>query len=118
MAVKTIRDALVADAGVTALVGARISPLIKAQAITLPAITLQRSGTTPQNHLRGHAGVDDNRVQLDAWASTYDLARQVAAAARAALQAAGHFCESELPDDYDPETETYRVIQEWSVWTT
>ena len=113
MAVQTIRDALVADAGVTALVGQRVSPILKAQDTTLPAITLQRISIVPQNHLTGDGDLDYGRVQLDVWATTYVEARSVADACRTALAAYQLELES---DDYDPDTETYRVIQDWSVW--
>ena len=115
MAVKIVRDVLVASAGVTALVGQRVSPMLKAQDIALPAIVLQRISVTPQNHLQGFGNLDGNRVQLDSWATTYIVARQVADAARTALQAAGYVLGLES-DDYDSATQTYRVIQDWSIW--
>lgn len=115
MAIQVIRNALVADAGVTALVGLRVAPLLSAQDTTLPAITLQRISLVPQNHLTGDGDLDAARVQLDAWATTYAEARAVADACRTCLQAANHQLELES-DDYDPDTQEYRVIQDWSVW--
>lgn len=115
MAVKVVRDVLVADAGVTALVSTRISPSPLVQDITLPAVGLQRISHVPQNTLRMDGDLDANRVQLDAWATTYAQSRDVAAACRAALQTAGHQLELES-DDYDPEAKLYRVIQDWSIW--
>lgn len=119
MAVKTVRDVLVAAGAVTTLVPAsRITPLVRPQAISVPAITLQRISLTPNNHLRGDAGLDANRVQLDAYAETYAAARAVADACRAALVAAGHLLQTEF-DSHEPETDPdlYRVTQEYNVWT-
>lgn len=121
MSVEVTLAVLKAASAVTAIVGSgancRISPLIKAQGVTPPAITLQRVTTTPQNHLRGHAGLDANRIQADHYAETYAQARALAAASRSAMQAAGHLCISEV-DNYDPEVDPglYRITQDFEVW--
>lgn len=115
MAVKVVRDVLVADSGVTALVGTRISPSPLVQDVTMPSVGLQRIAHVPQNTLRTDGNLDANRVQLDAWATTYAQSRDVATACRAALQTAGHQLELES-DDFDPEAKLYRVIQDWSIW--
>jgi hypothetical protein len=112
---------LKADSTVTGIVGsgsnAKISPLIKSQGITPPAVTLQRISLTPQNHLRGNGGLDQVRIQLDAWCTTYDRARSLANACRNALETAGHVMESEI-DNYDPETDPglYRITQDFLIW--
>ncbi len=119
MADKIVRDVLVAASVVTALVPAeRITPLVRPQSITTPAITLQRISLVPQNHLRGDGDLDSNVVQLDVWAESYVSARAIADACRTALQTAGHVLTFEN-DDYEAETapELYRVIQSWQVWT-
>jgi hypothetical protein len=121
VSVETTRAVLVAAAGVTAIVGtganARISPLIKAQGITPPAVTLQRVAMTPQNHLRGNGSLDYCRVQSDSWAVTYAAVRALADACRAAMEAAGHPLLSEI-DNYDPEVDPglYRITQDYQVW--
>lgn len=117
MAIKTVRDVLVAASAVTALVpAARITPLIRPQSIVVPAITLQRISTVPQNHLRGDGDLDDNSVQLDVWADSYLSARSIADACRTALAALAMTFEN---DGYEPETapELYRVTQTYQVWT-
>jgi hypothetical protein len=117
MPVATIRAALVAAPAVTAICSDRIVPLNKAQGELLPAVTLQRTQTDPFNHLRGHGGLDNVRVQLDAWDETYDGAKALADACKDALNAAGHLMNAEF-DNYEPEPldpGLYRVTQEWSV---
>ena len=121
MAVKIVHDVLVASGAVTAIVGAspneRISPLIKAQNITLPAVTLSRVALTPQNHLRGYGNLESDRVQADSWADTYLQALTLAAACRTAMVAAGHVFNSEF-DNHEPEVDEgiYRITQDYTVW--
>lgn len=121
MSVETVLVVLKADAAVTAIVGsglnARISPLIKSQGITTPAVTLQRISLDPVNHLRGHGDLDSVRVQLDAWTESYAEARALAGACRDAIQNAGHLMLGEF-DNYDPETDPglYRITQDYQVW--
>jgi hypothetical protein len=121
MSVEACRAILLADSAVTAIVGtgtsARVSPLTKTQGITMPAVTLQRVTVTPQNHLRGHGGLDQVNVQVDSWAETYAGARALATACRNAIQAAGVLMTSEF-DNFDPETDPglYRITQEFQFW--
>jgi hypothetical protein len=121
VSLETVLADLVADAGVTAIVGsgsnAKISPLLKAQGISPPAVTLQRTSLVPQNHLRGNGNLDDCSVQLDAWATTYAGARALANACRSALEAAGHVMKGEF-DNYDPQVDPglFRITQDYQVW--
>lgn len=118
MADKVIRDILVADAAVTALVAQRISPLIKEQGVTPPAVTIRRSSLEPTNHLRGDGDLDRNTVTVDSWATTYAQAREVADACRAALIAQRIQMVSEL-DNFEPGVDPglYNVSQQYLVWT-
>jgi hypothetical protein len=119
--IEVVLAVLKAAPAVTAIVGegvdARISPLIRAQTVAPPAVTLQRISLAPVNGLRGHAGLDDVRVQVDVWADSYAGARTLANACRAALQAAGHQMQSEF-DNYEPDVspELYRITQDFQVW--
>jgi hypothetical protein len=117
MADKIVRDILLADTTVTGLVGTKISPLIMSQGVTSPSITTRRTDLTPQNALSGHAGLDENQVDVESWATTYLLARQIADAARNALQSAGILMLSEF-DNYEQLVDPglYSVTQKYSVW--
>jgi hypothetical protein len=116
MAIETVRDILIAAGGVTALVGQRISPVTRDQAETTPCVTLELISLVPQNHLAGAPTLDANSVQLDAWATTYAGAQEVADACRVALEAAGLVMVS-ASGGYDVDADEYRVTQEYSVWT-
>lgn len=118
MTVQALRDVLSAASSVTDLVPAsRITPLVRTQSHGLPAITLQRVASVPQNNFVDDGGLDAHSVQLDVYASTYELALEIAAACREALDA-GFQCDTEI-DSYDSETdpELYRITQQWSAWS-
>lgn len=118
MAVATLRALLVADAGVGTLVSDdNINPVKRPQSYAAPAIVMERLSLTPINGLRGSEGLDGSRVLVDCLTTSYTTARALAAAVRAALEAGGALLENEQ-DDYDPQTETFRVSQQWFIWTT
>lgn len=117
MAIQELVAVLQAAQPVQALAAKRISPVIKSQALALPAVTLQRSAVNPVNSLTGHCDLDENQIQVDSWAETYAAARALADACRAAIQAAGHVMNSEF-DNYEPSVEpgVYCITQSYSVW--
>lgn len=75
------------NAGVSALVGARIYPLILPQRVTLPAIRYQVISTIPQPTHNGASGLRQYRIQLSVHAATYSAAQAVAEALHTALDA-------------------------------
>jgi hypothetical protein len=80
-----IADHLAADAGVTALVAQRVYQLILPQKPTLPAVRVQLVDDVEGYHLRGGSELKRARVQTDAYAVSYTVATQVAAAIHTAL---------------------------------
>lgn len=72
-------------AAVSALVGSRISPNLRKQDATLPAIGYQGSGS---RHVKSHSGLDGlrrQRVDLNCYAATYAEVTALAEAVRVAL---------------------------------
>jgi hypothetical protein len=110
-----IRQALLAAAPVTAIVGDRIEPLKKPQAGAEPSISLQLVETDPENHLQGHAGLDAARVRIECWHPTYDGALDLMNKARTAVAVADRVCVDELRD-YDFEVKLYRFDLDFLVW--
>lgn len=112
------RAAVVAAAGVTALVGTRVYPMKLRQGATLPAVTYQRAGTAPVNSMSGDtSSLDQVRIQYDAYASTHGAAEEVTTAIRAALRSNPRFVYIDERDfDYDDETATYRRMIEFYIW--
>ena len=116
MPIQTIVGYLTAAPAVYSLVNERVSPLIRAQNEALPCVTLSLVSVTPMNHIAGAPTLDQNRVQVDSWASSYAEVRSVADACRAALEAAGLVMESEI-DGFEADADEYRVTQDFYIWT-
>jgi len=76
---------LLATAGITALVGQRISWSRRPQGEALPAIVLHRIDGAPDYHLTGASGIVESRVQVDCWGASYGSAKAVARAVEAAV---------------------------------
>lgn len=78
---------LLASAGVTALVGQKITWVRRVQGETPPAIVLHRIDGQPDYHHAGASGLVVSRVQVDCWGLTYGSAKAVARAVEAAVTA-------------------------------
>ncbi len=79
---------LVADAGVGALVADRIYPGAAPQGATSPLIVVNTVSIVPGYADDGETGLDQTRIQIDCYASTYTASHTVSTAVRAALSAA------------------------------
>jgi len=78
---------LLADAGVSALAGARVHPGVRPQAGLLPAIVFNMISANPSYSDDGQDGIAECRVQLDCWGTTYADAKKTARAVKSALSA-------------------------------
>jgi hypothetical protein len=121
MAAEAITQALGILSGaapVVALVGTRISPLIRAQDLALPAVTLQRITMTPSNTFVGNGGLDGTRLQVDSWDATYAGARALANAVRAAFDAVPVLMTLEIDSfQLEPVPGAYQITQEYQIWS-
>lgn len=79
--------ALLADAGLAALVGPRISWSLRPQAEALPALQLTVVSRDRDELLTEPGRLNSYRIQADAWAGTYAGAKALARAALAAFDA-------------------------------
>jgi len=84
---KALVTLLLSNAGVTALVGDRVSPSTRPQGSALPAITYQLITGAPLYADDGDAGLREDRIQLDCWAATYTGAKDTARAVADVLSA-------------------------------
>lgn len=91
-ALESIRAALVADAGITAALADRITPINAADGSVFPYATLDTDHVAPQNALGGFAGLDICAVMLEVWAETFTDADAIAFSCRRVLEAAGFQC--------------------------
>lgn len=99
---------LLADAGLTALVGDRVHWLRLPQDVDVkPYVNLQRVSGPRDYTMRGPSGYAVGRVQIDAWGLTYGSAKGAANAVITALSGyrsnsiQGVFVESERDDTGD-----------------
>jgi hypothetical protein len=121
VAVKSIRDILIADPSVVSIVGAddqaRISPLMRPQDEALPSVVITEA-VEALNTLTGTAGIDHCTYTVDSYATTYAGAHELAGVCRAAVEAAGGLMISEQ-DNFDASAELSgicSVTQDFSLW--
>ena len=120
-----IRLVLTADAGVFALVGARVYSETMPQSPDLPLVVYGQSARLDDQALDGPTGVQRLVVQVDSWAKTRAEATALGAAVVAALSGhsgaadglsvQGVFLGSERWD-YEPEVDLYRTAHDYEVW--
>lgn len=114
-----------ADAGLTALVGTRIFPVLAPQGVTAPYVIFARAGAARSSTTCGTDKKVAGTWQFDAYAKTYKTAAQIARALRLALidytglmgdtPVDRVFLETEFDLD-DPEPGLFRVSQTYTIW--
>lgn len=135
MATLTIEEGLVilvqGSAAMHALIADRVYHMRLPQTVTLPALTYVRV-STPRLHTHdtsGSAGTAHPRFQFDAWAVTYDSAKDITDALRGLLNGyrstitsgansvvvQGALVDDEMPE-YDAETELYHTRSDYVIW--
>jgi hypothetical protein len=127
---EALRDYLIADSGLQALIGSRLHPQILPQSPTLPAMTYQMISTTPHHTLQGVVALSRYRIQFDSWAPTLLAVEAVNDALRAALDGfsgglggspptltvQGAFLVTERDWPYESEPELFRRSADYYVW--
>lgn len=113
-----IYTVLSGSSAVSAVVSARIYPLVLPQDVTLPAITYVRISGGQVNSMGGYSGLENPRMQIDVWGATYTAAKTLAALVHAAMSAATTFSALLISDMdlYEDDTKIYRVSMDFSVW--
>jgi len=112
---------LLADAGVSALVGTRIYPSLASQNAAAPYVVLRRVSTVGKRGTGGPAGLDRARIQIESYADTYGEAKSLAVAIRTALDGTAitniRLSQFETEhDDFDEAAELHRTISEFFTW--
>ena len=125
---EALRARLLADSGVAALVGDRVSWAARPRAGALPAIALHMISAERQYALGGSSGLVRSRVQADCWGLTYAAATKVARAVLAdlsglrdaAMRVQGTFAvdERDLVDEEGSGASEilYRVSLDFMIW--
>lgn len=101
----------------TAIVSNRIYPIMMPQEPTIPAVTYQRVSNVHINAISGACGLDNIRIQIDCWTTSYSAAKTLGDVLRKAM-ASAPFTALQLSDEdiYDPDTEIYSVSMDYSCW--
>jgi hypothetical protein len=84
-----VRNRLVADAAVSALVGSRVYPVLAPATASLPFITWRRSSISRQQTLAGPLGMPTVFLSVDLYAETYEAVRDLSDAVRKCLDGWG-----------------------------
>ena len=125
---KAVLNLLLADAGVAALVNARIYMGITEEGTDYPCVTIERiSGqrVVRSQMAASDPGIVDARLQVTAWGSSYESVKTVADAVRIALERyAGAIAgvtvwdivpETDGPDLYDNDLKLYGAPADYTV---
>lgn len=122
---QSLRDYILADTAVAAIVGTRMYPLVIPQSGKQPCLVYAKQGRERQQLFCGEDGLKRTTVVIDCYAKIYDdavgLANAVSAALRDFSGAMGAtrvpriFLDAEI-DLSDMEPGLYRQSQTWIVW--
>lgn len=82
---ESLRSLLIADAGIIAVVGSRVTWGERPRGSALPSIVLHLIDGMPEYVMQGEAGLFRSMVQADCWAKTYAEAKSAARATKAVL---------------------------------
>ena len=84
-----LRNALVANTAVAALVGSRVFPVLAPASAAAPFMCYRRSGVQRQHTLSGPMGMPTVILTLDMYAETYEAVRDLADKCRLCLDGYG-----------------------------
>lgn len=99
------------------LANGKVYPLVAPEKVTGSFIVYTRIASTPQNHLNGSATLDQVRIQVDTYASTYSACKALAVQVRSNLESSS--CKALLQteqDFFEPDLKLYRISQDYYCW--
>lgn len=101
----------------SSLVAGRCYPLQMPQTPTYPSIVYTRIASDPKNRLEGGASLDQVRLQIDCYSTSYESAKTLSWAVRGAMESASFKATLQFDTDiYEPEVNVYRVMMDFYVW--
>jgi hypothetical protein len=118
---ETIFTRLSTHAGLVALVGVRIYPLVAPEGVTKPFVIYQKISTGTVHAMSADPSLESPRFQVSAYGDTYASAKTVVAQILDALRDYTNatiqrsFYENSS-DFYEPETSLYHVPVDFVVW--
>jgi hypothetical protein len=113
-----IFDALMNNVAVSAIVDGRIYPVRLPREAVLPAVVYQIPTIEPVSSMSGDSGIDNVSVVINAWASEYDKAHELAFNCRKALVESGLRVITEGQNDTENiETRSYGIVLQMRIWS-
>ena len=124
---ESLRAHLAGDGTISGLVGERIYPIRLPEGTegpsAKPALVYMRPGINDETDLSsGDGSLQRVRVQVDAWASSAEVANQLGELVRVRMQSATVAANSFVlgaafgQDDYDFEAKLFRYMNDFTVW--
>lgn len=95
--------------------GARVFAIIAEQGAVAPYVVYSLISSVPLDNLEGRPSLDNRRVQIDCYATTYKAAKNLFYACRDRLEAISHLT-SESFVNYESDTKLFRVSGDFSLW--
>jgi hypothetical protein len=104
-------------AAASSLVGGRMYPNVAPNNVQKPYLVYMRVSSKPENTLADGVPIENTRVQIDCFDTTYAAVVALAEGVKAALRA------SEITsllileqDQFEPDAQLHRVILDFSLW--
>ena len=104
-------------AATSSLVGGRMYPNVAPNNVQKPYLVYMRVSSQPENTLADGVPIENTRVQIDCFDTTYAAVVALAESVKAALRA------SEITsllileqDQFEPDAQLHRVILDFSLW--
>lgn len=120
---ETLYSYLSGHAGLSALVGNRIYPVVAPQGVTKPYCVCKKVSNARQYAMGGIVAAQRHRFQVSCFGTTYSSAKNVAAQVTAALEAwkaaevLAAFAINEI-DMYEQDTGLYHIPVDFYIWGT
>lgn len=105
---------------VTAHTSNRIYPVVLPQGTVaaFPAVTYQRVSGDRVYSLSGYSTLENARMQIDCWATSFETVKDLADKTRQVVDSATVFASNLISDQdlYEDGVEVYRVSMDFSLW--
>ena len=104
-------------AALAGVAGGRVFPNVAPNNVSKPYVVYSRVSIAPENTLADGASVENTRLQVDCFDTTYSAAVALAETVKAAMKSSAitHVLLLEQ-DQFEPEALLHRVILDFSVW--
>ena len=105
---------------ITAHTSNRIYPVLLPQGTVaaFPAVTYQRISADRVYSLSGYSTLENAKMQIDCWATSFETVKDLANKTRQVVDGATAFASNLISDQdlYEDEVNVYRVSMDFSIW--